>query len=70
MIGIASLLVAGASDIRLAVSGDAPCTPGIAAQVIVLDCATSATVDPDSHLGILIDAVKAQSSTQVSSATL
>ena len=70
MIGIASLLVAGASEIWLAVGGDVPSTSGIVAQVIVLDCAATSIGDRHSPVVILIDAVAAQSSTQVSSTTL
>ncbi len=70
VIRIASLLVAGASEIRLAICGDVPCTCGIAAQVVVLDCATAPIVDPHSPVAVFVDTVAAQSSTQVSSATL
>lgn len=61
MIGITSLFVAGASEIRLAVSGDAPCIFGIITQVVVLDRASPSIVGPHSPVAILIDAVAAQS---------
>ncbi len=59
VIGIASLPVAGTSDIRLAVRGDAPCTCGIVTQVVVLD---RAATRGDKHRPdtFLIDAVAAQ----------
>ena len=60
MIGIASLLVAGASEIRLAVIGDVPCTQSITAQVVVLDCAATSIVDPHSPVVVIIDPVSAQ----------
>jgi len=58
-IGVASLLVASASEIQLAIRGDTPCTSGVDAQVVVLDCATPSVADPHSPAVVLIDVIVA-----------
>jgi len=63
MVGVASLLVAGASEIRLVVSGGVSSTQGISAQIVVLDRAATLFVCPHRRMTILINAVATMQAT-------